>query len=53
MSFFNAPVTNKMCIRDSALEKLHRLSEFQLHSIEQPIRAGQWDEMARLCAATP
>ena len=25
----------------------------QLHSIEQPIRAGQWDEMARLCAATP
>ncbi len=36
-----------------ALEKLHRLSEFQLHSIEQPIRAGQWDEMARLCAATP
>ena len=36
-----------------ALEKLHRLSEFQLHSIEQPIRAGQWNEMARLCAATP
>lgn len=36
-----------------ALEKLHRLSEFQLHSIEQPIRAGQWDEMARLCAAHP
>lgn len=36
-----------------ALEKLHRLSEFQFHSIEQPIRAGQWDEMARLCAATP
>lgn len=36
-----------------ALEKLHRLSEFQLHSIEQPILAGQWNEMARLCAATP
>jgi len=36
-----------------ALEKLHRLSEFQLHSIEQPIRAGQWDEMARLAADSP
>lgn len=36
-----------------ALEKLHRLSEFHLHSIEQPIRAGQWKEMAALCASTP
>jgi len=36
-----------------ALEKLKRLSEFQLHSIEQPIRAGQWEEMAKLCACTP
>ena len=36
-----------------ALEKLKRLSEYQLHSIEQPIRAGQWEEMARLCATTP
>ena len=36
-----------------ALEKLKRLSEYQLHSIEQPIRAGQWDEMARLCEQTP
>ena len=25
-----------------AMEKLKRLSEFDLHSIEQPIRAGQW-----------
>ena len=31
-----------------AMEKLKRLSEFDLHSIEQPIRAGQWEEMARL-----
>jgi o-succinylbenzoate synthase len=36
-----------------ALEKLKRLSEYHLHSIEQPIRAGQWDEMAKLCECTP
>ncbi|WP_455674957.1 o-succinylbenzoate synthase [Phocaeicola sp.] len=36
-----------------APEKLRRLSEFHLHSIEQPIRAGQWQDMAKLCAATP
>ena len=38
---------------DEALEKLKRLSEYQLHSIEQPIRAGQWEEMAKLCEYTP
>ncbi|MCD6543459.1 MAG: o-succinylbenzoate synthase [Flavobacteriaceae bacterium] len=36
-----------------ALEKLKQLSNFQLHSIEQPIKAGQWDEMAKLCDTTP
>ncbi|MBR5193799.1 MAG: o-succinylbenzoate synthase [Bacteroidaceae bacterium] len=36
-----------------ALDKLKRLSEYQLHSIEQPIRAGQWQEMAKLCKHTP
>ncbi len=36
-----------------ALEKLKRLAELDLHSIEQPIRAGQWETMARLTAATP
>ena len=36
-----------------ALDKLKRLSEYQLHSIEQPIRAGQWEEMAKLCEQTP
>ncbi|MBT8262515.1 MAG: o-succinylbenzoate synthase [Bacteroidia bacterium] len=36
-----------------ALEKLKRLSEYQLHSIEQPIKAGQPHEMARLCEETP
>ncbi|MGB3343792.1 MAG: o-succinylbenzoate synthase [Aequorivita sp.] len=36
-----------------ALEKLKRLSDFQLHSIEQPIKQGQLMEMARLCEETP
>ncbi|MDY0780005.1 o-succinylbenzoate synthase [Tenacibaculum sp. IB213877] len=36
-----------------ALEKLQRLSEFDLHSIEQPIKQGQWQEMASLCKKTP
>lgn len=36
-----------------ALEKLKILSELQLHSIEQPIQQGQWQEMAQLCEATP
>lgn len=36
-----------------ALEKLERLAELDLHSIEQPIRAGQWETMARLTATTP
>ncbi|UAB80234.1 o-succinylbenzoate synthase [Marixanthomonas sp. SCSIO 43207] len=36
-----------------ALEKLKTLSELQLHSIEQPIKQGQWEEMAVLCEETP
>tara|TARA_R110002012_G_scaffold322023_1_gene553789 strand:- start:29678 stop:30760 length:1083 start_codon:yes stop_codon:yes gene_type:complete len=36
-----------------ALEKLKRLSDLNLHSIEQPIKAGQMDAMANLCAQTP
>jgi o-succinylbenzoate synthase len=36
-----------------ALEKLKRLSDFDLHSIEQPIKAHQWYEMANLCNKTP
>ncbi len=36
-----------------ALEKLKWLSELELHSIEQPIKQGQWQEMARLCEDTP
>lgn len=36
-----------------ALGKLQRLAELDLHSIEQPIRAGQWEAMARLAVETP
>ena len=37
-----------------ALERLKRLSDFHLHSIEQPIPASdQWDELAKLTAASP
>lgn len=36
-----------------ALEKLKRLSEYQLHSIEQPIKPKQFEEMASLCETTP
>ncbi len=36
-----------------ALEKLKRLSEYDLHSIEQPIGAGQVQEMAELVAKSP
>ncbi len=38
---------------EEALCKLERLAELKLHSIEQPIKAGQWEYMAKLSAQTP
>lgn len=38
---------------ENALEKLKRLSDLEIHSIEQPIKQGQLQEMAQLCAKTP
>jgi o-succinylbenzoate synthase len=38
---------------DEALDKLHTLATFDLHSIEQPISAGQIELMEGLCVATP
>lgn len=38
---------------DNALEKLKRLSDLDIHSIEQPIKQGQYQEMANLCEKTP
>jgi o-succinylbenzoate synthase len=36
-----------------ALEKLKTLSDLNLHSIEQPIKQGQIEDMAALCENTP
>ena len=36
-----------------ALGKLNKLSDFNIHSIEQPIRQHQWDAMAELCIHSP
>ncbi|MFK5982725.1 MAG: o-succinylbenzoate synthase [Flavobacteriaceae bacterium] len=44
---------NGAFLPSEALEKLKWLSDLQLHSIEQPIKKGQWQEMARLCEDTP
>lgn len=38
---------------EDALKKVERLADFELHSIEQPIRQGNHSEMKRLCKATP
>jgi L-alanine-DL-glutamate epimerase-like enolase superfamily enzyme len=32
---------------------LEKLAELNIHSIEQPIKAGQWQEMAQICESTP
>ncbi|MFV8336679.1 o-succinylbenzoate synthase [Flavobacterium sp. RSP29] len=39
--------------QDLALIKLTQLSEFKLHSIEQPIQKSHTDRMAELCEITP
>jgi len=36
-----------------AKEKLQQLAAFEISYIEQPIKAGQWQEMATLCESTP
>ena len=36
-----------------ALNRLDALARYDIHSIEQPIRQGQWVEMARLCKESP
>ncbi|NIR47197.1 o-succinylbenzoate synthase [candidate division KSB1 bacterium] len=38
---------------ETALDKLVRLSEFEIHSLEQPIKTGQWETMAKICAESP
>ena len=38
---------------EEALYKLELLSQYAIHSIEQPIKAGQWAYMADLCRESP
>ena len=38
---------------DEALYKLELLSQYALHSIEQPIKAKQWANMSELCRESP
>jgi len=44
---------NGAFLPETALEKLKTLSELELHSIEQPIKPTQINEMARLCEQSP
>ncbi len=39
--------------KNEALNKLNQLSEFELHSIEQPIAKNNTDSMSELCKVTP
>lgn len=38
---------------DEAIGKLNELAKLGIHSIEQPIKAGQWQQMAELCKVSP
>ena len=38
---------------ETALDKLKILAQFELHSIEQPIAAGQYEQMRVLCEQSP
>lgn len=38
---------------EDALDKLDALSDFAIHSIEQPIKPGQWKKMAELVKTSP
>ncbi|MCP2037742.1 o-succinylbenzoate synthase [Chryseobacterium sp. HSC-36S06] len=38
---------------EEAKTVLVELHELEIHSIEQPIKAGNWEEMHKLCSSTP
>lgn len=38
---------------ESALDRLNQLAQYTIHSIEQPIRAGQISAMAEICRKSP
>ncbi|WP_185289167.1 o-succinylbenzoate synthase [Chryseobacterium lactis] len=39
--------------KEEAVTVLQQLADLHIHSIEQPIKAGHWSDMAELCAQTP
>ncbi|UWX60960.1 o-succinylbenzoate synthase [Chryseobacterium oranimense] len=39
--------------REKAEIVLRQLADLHIHSIEQPIKAGNWNDMASLCTGTP
>ncbi|UKB82808.1 o-succinylbenzoate synthase [Chryseobacterium sp. MEBOG06] len=39
--------------KEQAVIVLQQLADLNIHSIEQPIKAGHWADMAELCAHTP
>lgn len=39
--------------KDEAKIVLQQLADLNIHSIEQPIKAGNWNDMAELCVQTP
>ncbi|AZA77466.1 o-succinylbenzoate synthase [Chryseobacterium sp. G0186] len=39
--------------KEEAVIVLQQLADLDIHSIEQPIKAGNWSDMAILCAQTP
>lgn len=38
---------------ENAMPRLEALSRFGIHSIEQPIKSGQWDAMGEICRQSP
>ena len=38
---------------ENAMDRLERLAKFQPHSLEQPVRQGNWQLMADLCKNSP
>lgn len=38
---------------EEAMSKLEDLARYDIHSIEQPIKQGQWEQMAELCKNSP
>lgn len=38
---------------NNALQKMEQLTKYHIHSIEQPIKQKQWEEMALICKNTP